>query len=86
MKGNDISFAPFHDNQTHDNLFDFIIGNEVSKGGTFSKNKATGDILIKNANELIKVGKFNSETEESRFLKVFDYLLEIQVKNILNIK
>lgn len=84
MKTNDISFMPFHDNQQHDNLFDFIIGNQISKGGLLSKNKATGDIIIKNANELVKSRKFDNETEESRFIKVFDELLNKQINNILN--
>ncbi len=84
MNTNDISFNPFHDNQQHDSLFDFIIGNEVSKGGVFSKNKATGDLIIKNANKLITQGKFDGENEVSRFIKVFDTLLNEQIKNILN--
>ncbi len=83
MKSNDVSFMPFHDNQTHESLFNFIIDIEVSKGGIFSTNKATGNIMISDAHELIAKGKFDSEEEESRFLKVFDNLLEKQVKNIL---
>lgn len=84
LKTNDISFMPFHDNQQHDSLFDFIIGNQVSKGGLLSRNKATGDILIKSAHKLIKSGELDKEEEESRFIKVFDKVLEEQVNNILN--
>ncbi|WP_298881991.1 hypothetical protein [uncultured Polaribacter sp.] len=84
MKTNDVSFMPFHDNQQHDSLFDFIIGNQISKGGLLSRNKATGDILIKSAHKLIKSGELDKEEEESRFIKVFDEILEEQVNNILN--
>lgn len=84
MKTNDIAFMPFHDNQQHDSLFDFIIGNQVSKGGLLSKNRATGDILIKTAHKLIKSGKLDKEEDESRFMKVFDEILEEQINNILN--
>jgi hypothetical protein len=84
LEANDISFKPFHDNQEHDSLFDFIIDNEVSKGGLLKKNKATANIIINDANQLITKGKLNGETEESRFVKVFDMLLENQLNNILN--
>ncbi|MGK0235933.1 MAG: hypothetical protein ACI9EK_002476 [Psychroserpens sp.] len=84
MKTNDISFMPFHDNQQHDSLFDFIIGNQVSKGGLLSRNKATGDILIKSAHKLIKSGELDKEEQESRFIKVFDEILDEQINNILN--
>jgi hypothetical protein len=84
MKKNDISFMPFHDNQDHDSLLDFIIGNQVSKGGLLSRNKAKGDILISAANKLIKSRELDKEEEASRFIKVFDKILEEQVNNILN--
>jgi hypothetical protein len=84
MKRNDISFMPFHDNQQHYSLFDFIIGNEVAKGGMFSKNKATGDLVIKAANKLIKSAVLDNQKEEARFIKVFDKILEEQLTNILN--
>ena len=84
MKTNDIAFMPFHDNQQHDSLFDFIIGNQVSKGGLLSRNRATGDILIKTAHKLIKSGKLDKEEQESRFIKVFDEILDEQINNILN--
>jgi len=84
METNDISFTPFHENQSHDSLSDFIIGNEVSKGGFLSKNKITGDVLIKNAHKLVKEGKLNNVTEEERFIKVFDDILTVQLNNILN--
>lgn len=84
MKTNDISFMPFHDNQQHDSLFDFIIGNQVAKGGFFKKNHATGDILISSANKLVKSGELDREKQESRFIKVFDKILDEQINNILN--
>lgn len=84
MEINDISFTPFHENQNHDSLFDFIIGNKVSKGGLLSRNKITGDLLIKNAHKLVREGKLNNVTEEERFIKVFDNILSVQLNNILN--
>lgn len=84
LEANDISFKPFHDNQEHDSLFDFIIDNEISTGGLFKKNRATGNIIINDANQLITKGKLDGETEESRFVKVFDRLLEDQLNKILN--
>jgi len=84
METNDVSFTPFHENQDHDSLSDFIMGNKVSKGGLLSRNKITGDILIKNAHKLVKEGKLNNVTEEERFIKVFDEILTLQLNNILN--
>lgn len=85
MEENNMSFKPFHDNQDHDSLFDFIIDNEVSKGGFLRKNKATADIIINDVNQLIANGVLDGETEESRFIKAFDRVLENQLKNnILN--
>jgi hypothetical protein len=85
MEANTMSFKPFHDNQEHDSLFDFIIDNEVSRGGLLKRNRATADIIINDANQLIAKGELDGETEESRFVKVFDRLLENQLKNnILN--
>lgn len=84
MKTNEISFTPFHDNQDHDSLLDFIIGNEVSRGSTFSRNKAKGDFLIKRAHKLVNEGKLNNINEEERFIKVFDSILTEQLNNILN--
>lgn len=84
MERNDISFSPFHENQDHNSLLDFIVGNQISKGGILSRNKATGDIIIKNAHKLVKQGKLDSITEEKRFIKVFDNILQEQLNNILN--
>jgi hypothetical protein len=84
MKTNDISFTPFHENQDHDSLLDFIIGNEVPRGTTFSRNKAKGDFLIKSAHKLVDDGKLNNITEEERFIKIFDSILTEQLNNIIN--
>jgi hypothetical protein len=84
MATNEISFTPFHQNQNHDSLLDFITGNKVSKGGLLSRNKITADILIKNAHKLVKEGKLNNVTVEERFIKVFDEILTVQLNNILN--
>ena len=82
MDDNDISFAPFHNNQDHDKIMDFIIGRAPSSS-VFS-NKAKGDIIIKEINKLAHSGEFKNETDQSKFLKIFDKVLEEQVNKILN--
>jgi hypothetical protein len=82
MNNNDIAFAPFHNNQDHDKLMDFIIGKEP-KSSIFS-NRAKGDIIIHEVNKVAKSNEFESESDESRFIKIFDKVLEEQVNNILN--
>jgi len=82
MNDNDVSFAPFHNNQDHDKLMNFIIGREVKS--SFFSNKAKGDIIIEQANKVAKSKEFDDEKEESRFVKIFDKVLEEQVSNILN--
>lgn len=82
MDNNDISFAPFHNNQEHDKIMDFIIGN-APKSSRFT-NKAKGEIIIKELNKLAHSGVFNNETDQSKFLKIFDQVLEEQVNKILN--
>lgn len=84
MKDNQISFSPFNETKDHDRLLDFIIGNELPKGGLFSKNKATGDLIIKNVHKIVKDGAFSNEKEEAKFIKVLDVAIENQINNILN--
>ena len=85
MDNNDVSFAPYHDNQEHDTLLDFIKGKEVSRGGPFGiNNKSTANKIITSADKIIKEQTYDDETEASRFLKVFDVVLTKHVKNILN--
>lgn len=85
MDNNDVSFAPYHDNQEHDTLFDFIKGKEVSRGGPFGiNNKSTANKIITSADKIIKEQTYDDETEASRFLKVFDDVLTEHVTNILN--
>lgn len=86
MKHNEVGFAPYHDNQDHDNLLEFIIDKDISKKGIFSlfNNKATGDLIIKNADKVVKQGHFDNETIESRFIKIFDEVLEKQISEIIN--
>jgi hypothetical protein len=85
MDANTISFKPFHDNQEHDTLFDFIVDNQVAKVPFWKKNNKTADVIINDANQMISDGKLDGEAEESRFIKIFDRLLENQLKNnILN--
>jgi hypothetical protein len=82
MNDNDISFTPFHDNQDHDKLLDFIIG-KAPKSSWLSNN-AKGDIIIEETNKITKSKEFENEDEESRFIKTFDKVLEEQIQNILN--
>lgn len=85
MDNNDVSFAPYHDNQEHDTLLDFIKGKEVSRGGVFGfNNKSTADKIITSADKIIKEKTYDDESEASRFLKIFDDVLTEHVNNILN--
>lgn len=85
MNNNDVSFEPYHNNQDHDTLLDFIKGKEISRGGVFSlKNKSTADKIITSADKIIKEKKYDDESEPSRFLKVFDDILTEHVTKILN--
>lgn len=85
MDNNDVSFAPYHSNQDHDTLLDFIKGKEVARGGVFGfNNKSTADKIITSADKIIKEKKYDDESEPSRFLKVFDDVLTEHVNNILN--
>ena len=61
---------------------DFIIGKTPAK--SLFLNKAKGDIIIQEINRIAKSGKYANENEESRFLKIFDEVLEKQLNNILN--
>lgn len=85
MDENDISFDPFHNNQEHDTLLDFIKGKKISRGGLLGiNNKSSADKIIESADKIIRNKKYDSETEASRFLKVFDEVLTEHVTNILN--
>jgi hypothetical protein len=82
MDDNDVSFAPFHDNQDHDKIMDYIIGNPPKK--SLLRNYAKGDIIIGELNNLVHSGTYKSEKDPSKFLKIFDEVLEEQVNNLLN--
>ncbi|MCH4552211.1 hypothetical protein [Aestuariibaculum lutulentum] len=84
MDNNDVSFSPYHDNQDHDTLMDFIKGKEVSRGGLFKRNKSSADLIIKEADLIIKNKTYDDEGDESKFLKVLDDVLTQQLTNILN--
>jgi len=84
MDDNDVSFSPYHDNQDHDTLLDYIKGKEVSRGGLLKRNKSKADQIIAGADKIIKDKTFDDESVESRFIKVFDSVLTEQVTNILN--
>lgn len=84
MDNNDVSFAPYHNNQDHDTLMDYIIGKEVSRGGILKRNKSTADQIIVGADKIINQQTYDDEKPESRFLKVLDDVLTEQVNNILN--
>ncbi|MDO6802997.1 hypothetical protein Q4595_11110 [Wenyingzhuangia sp. 1_MG-2023] len=84
MDTNDVSFAPFHDNQDHLHLLDFIKEAEVFRGSFIKANKAKGDHIIRELDKIIKDKKYNNETVPSRFIKSFDDVLENQINEILN--
>ncbi|PNW28032.1 hypothetical protein [Formosa algae] len=84
MKSNDISFSPYHNNQDHNTLLDFITGKEISRGGFLKSNHATADKIIKQAHKIAKEKTYDAEVTESRFLKIIDDVLTEQVTNILN--
>jgi len=81
MESNDVAFAPYHNNQKHDNLMDFIKGYEPKKK-MFTK-KENGDIIIKALNKSAKQGDFKSENKPSLFIKSFDKVLNTQVNELL---
>ena len=81
MDGNDVAFSPFNINQDHENLLDFIKGKKIES--TFFSNKSKGDIIIKEVNKVAKTGNFINEDKESQFIKIFDEVLENQVKKII---
>lgn len=81
MGNNDVSFDPFHDNQDHNKIMDYIIGNSPNK--SLFKNYANGDIIIRELNKLADKGTYKNEDDPSKFLKIFDDVLENQVNNLL---
>lgn len=88
MDSNDVSFSPFHNNQNHGTLMDFVKGKELNKS-IFNKvglgdSSSSGNHIISDVNKVIKSGKLDEETQESRFLKVFDEVIESHVIKILN--
>lgn len=83
MSNNDISFAPFHSNQNHTKIMDYIIGKEPKKK-SFGRSNSRGDIIIKQLNNLANKGTYKNENTPSMFLKIFDEVLEEQVNNLLN--
>lgn len=84
MEDNDVSFAPYHDNQEHDTLLDFVKGKDVERGGFLKKNKASANHIIKEAHTIAKSKKHDDESEPSRFLKILDEVLTTQITKILN--
>ena len=82
MNENDVSFRPFHNNQDHDKIMDFIIGKEPKN--SFFSNKAKGDIIIKEADTITKEGTYKNENEASRFLKIMDDVMDKQIKKLIN--
>ena len=82
MDNNDVSFAPFHNNQDHDKIMDFIIGSEPNS--SIFSNKAKGDLIIKGLNNVASSGVYKNEQPEAQFLKIFDKVLEDEINKILN--
>ncbi|WP_299681158.1 hypothetical protein [uncultured Dokdonia sp.] len=83
MSNNDIAFAPFHSNQDHAKIMDYIIGKEPKKN-FFGKSNSKGDIIIKQLNNLAHKEIYKNEDTPSMFLKMFDEVIEEQVSNLLN--
>jgi hypothetical protein len=81
MNRNDISFSPFNDKQEHDKILDFIKGKSPKQN--FVKNKAKGDLIIKDLNKITKDGVYKNENEPSKFIKIFDKALENQIIEVL---
>ena len=88
LEHNDVSFAPFHNNQDHATLMDFIKGKEFKKNFSskigLSDAASSGNHIITDLNTIIKSGKLDEETEVSRFIKCFDEVLKTQISKILN--
>lgn len=88
LENNDVSFAPFHNNQDHATLMDFIKGKEFKKNFSskigLSDASSSGNHIITQLNSIIKSGQLDEETEVSRFIKCFDEVLNTQISKILN--
>jgi hypothetical protein len=82
IDNNDVSFAPFHNNQDHNDIMNFIIDREPKSN--FIRNKAKGDIIIGELNSCSNSKEIKNEDDPSKFIKIFDKVLEKQVNNLLN--
>jgi hypothetical protein len=78
---NGSSFSPFHTIFTHKNLLNFIKDNEVENG--FFNKKASGDNIIKALNNVAS-DDYKNEEKESKFIKIFDKVLEEELTNVIN--
>jgi lipid A disaccharide synthetase len=78
---NGSSFSPFHNQFTHKNLLNFIKDNEVENG--FFNKKASGDNIIKALNNVAS-DDYKNEEKESKFIKIFDKVLEEELTNVIN--
>jgi len=82
MGNNDVSFDPFYDDsQDHDKIMEYIKGNPPKK--SLFKNNAKGDIIIRELDNIANKGTYRFEKDPSKFLKIFDDVLENQVNNLL---
>lgn len=79
----DPKFSPFHFNQEHNNLLEFIKDIEIS-GGFLRKKQVSGDEIIRAADLVVKKGKYSQEDVSTRFVRLIDEVLEERVNKILN--
>jgi hypothetical protein len=88
LANNDIAFEPFHDNQDHKTLMDFIKDKEFKKNFTskigLGDAASSGNHIITDLNAIIKSRKLDEQTMISRFIKCFDEALSTQISKILN--
>lgn len=79
----DPRFSPFHFNQEHNNLFEFIKDVEI-KGSFLKRKEVSGDEVIRAADLIVKKGVYSQEDVSTRFLRLMDDVLEERINKILN--
>ncbi len=87
MEKNDVSFAPFHTNVTHETLKGFVkdLNNKEGILGKIGiKKQLSGNNLIADLNGAIKSKKYDSEESNARFIKVFDDVIQKNIKQLMN--
>lgn len=84
LETNDVSFSPFHENIEHDTLMSFVKGKEVEKDWLqkvgIKTSPSSGNHIINELNEIIKKGKLDERSDESKFIEAFNIALDKQLK------